>query len=998
MLIAAIAIILLVVGGVGTMSVVMQENAEVANEVIIVSNHATERGQEEVEVTRESTGLQLYNSGPDVKILEYRVVDDGALVRSCPALLEVGSTKKEIIGGTEPALKDCWDEYDDPDERFQIVTARGKIFTLEESGGGNGTTTIINNIITPPQNASGVGAGALGTSGRMVPTPLDGYVVYGTVKGEPGTVQEATTFNYYTGSISYVGVIPNKDYAVRYSLGSPYGSYYAANQVLEPTGSSANVDVAGINAMEGGAPVVRDYGREVEIDVNGKALVRLDGTHFGNRVAISVDTDDVAVKVVTSPNDLVNAEYRDFNGTGKFVLFEGDALYGPETLEGFYRSNNNQGGIRCPTTYGYHCYNFAGIYAIQNFPPNGTWHWPYAGSQRAIPNMLDVYVSDVTESLHSNATLTTKWARHLNLSYIYLTAHHSDGIFVVNSTFVDGLWHITSLAEEAQYTIGQRMLTSDQGYARGYAAAHGTHTVADVAPYSVHGNVGQFDSQRVNVVPNHDVYVLLDGTGTVRIGATDVADSANIDIGGLPRDTPWVFETGDGELLHAGITTSGGTIMIPVPEYSTEDGNVDFVLLVYENGVGGSVGFDDMLVDVRNKEIIRRDFNHPTHNVIYVPEMYMLYPMTARVTIDDVLLGDLTTDCNVADYVRLRYLEKEYDIGSSMYVPFVPKMSALKLSIDGTPVCIKFADVVPPVQLIPFRGDTASGKDAPKIDLEVDGRVSTILSTNSPASVTVSFSASGFSDVARYAGYGGVTLRGPGGESVRCDSRGQYGFSDSCPSPADSMIFSLERHVDAARSVLHHSFTQYEVTVNVFKNGQPHDTVILPINSLSAVQNEIRMAMGTTLTDDERWNYEIEPLINNTTVSGGTGNGSPYGLHDIRGRSQYNAMATSSWGETFTHTFDIHDGNVGDHIEVEISNKVTFRFPYPNGHHTWINSEQRYHYDWPPTFTTQIENGHDFLGSRYDELEIHMSAAYGPNDRGVLVNLNDGFIMVVPAS
>ena len=739
---------------------------------------------------------------------------------------------------------------------------------------------------------------------------------------------------------------------------------------------------------------------EVEIDVNGMALVRLDGSHFGNRVSINIDTGDVAVKVVTSPNDLVNTEYRDFNGTGKFVLFEGEALYGPERFVKFYRSPGDWGNIRCPES-GYFCSNEAGRYAVQTSPPYGSSYVPYADSQRAIPNVLDVYVSNVTGSLHSNATLTTNWARDgLYNNFIYLDTRHSDGIFVVNSTFADGLWHITGLAEEAQYSIGQTLSHGVQGYARGYAAAHGTHTVADVAPYAVHGNVGQFDSQRGNVVTNHDVYVLLDGTGTTRIGANDVADSADIDIGGLPRDTPWAFETGDGELLHAGITTSGGAITIPVSAYATGYGNADFVLSIYKNGVGGTVWFDDMMVDVRNKEIIHRDFDHPTHNVIYIPEMYMLYPMTARVTIDDVLLGDLTTDCNVADYVRFRYLEKEYDIGSSMYIPFVPKMSTLKLSIDGTPVCIKFADVVPPVQIIPFRGDTAHGKDAPKIDLEVNGRASTILSTNSPTSVTVSFGASGFSDSARVSSYSGsVILTGDGGAWVRCnDNWYYYGASDSCPSPAQDIVSVLDHHGRAAPAVLRHSYTQYEVTVNVFKNGQIHDTVTLPINSLSAVQNEVRMAMGTTLTDDHRWNYEIAPLINNTTVSGGTGNGAPYGLSDHRSRTQYHAMATSSWGETFTHTFDIHDGNVGDHIEVEISNKVTFRFPYPNGHHTWVNSEQRYHYDWPSTFTTQIANGDDFLGSRYDTLEIPMNARYGPNDRGVLVNLNDGFIMVVPAS
>ena len=121
MLIAAIAIIVLVVGGVGVMYGVMQEHAEIVDAGVEIDSHSNERVQEEVEVTRDSTGLQLYNTGPEVKILEYRVLDDGVLVRSCPVSLEVGSTQKETIGGTEPALKDCWDEYDDPDERFQIV-------------------------------------------------------------------------------------------------------------------------------------------------------------------------------------------------------------------------------------------------------------------------------------------------------------------------------------------------------------------------------------------------------------------------------------------------------------------------------------------------------------------------------------------------------------------------------------------------------------------------------------------------------------------------------------------------------------------------------------------------------------------------------------------------------------------------------------------------------------------------------------------------------------
>ena len=373
--------------------------------------------------------------------------------------------------------------------------------------------------------------------------------------------------------------------------------------------------------------------------------------------------------------------------------------------------------------------------------------------------------------------------------------------------------------------------------------------------------------------------------------------------------------------------------------------------------------------------------------------MYMMYPMTVSVGIDDVLLGKLSSACSVTDPIMFPYLDKEYGVGSTMHVPFVPEMSALKFSIDGTPVCIKFADVVPPVQIRPFHGDKAFGKDAPKIDLEANSGVSTILSTNNPTSVTVSFGASGLSDASRRTQYLGLTLTGDGGASVRCNADGGYGYSDSCPDPADRMATALDDHFgSAARSSLNYFFVQYEVTIDLFKNGQVYDTVTLPINSLVAIRNDVKSAFGIGGTDTPIWNPSVEPHINNNTVTGGTGYGSPY--PGSQSSLQYTSMVTSSWGETFTHTFDIQDGNVGDHIEVEISNKVTFRFPWPNGHYSWINTENLHYYDWPPAFMTQIANGDDFLGPQYNELEFHINVGHGPNDRGVLVGINDGFIVV----
>ena len=230
---------------------------------------------------------------------------------------------------------------------------------------------------------------------------------------------------------------------------------------------------------------------------------------------------------------------------------------------------------------------------------------------------------------------------------------------------------------------------------------------------------------------------------------------------------------------------------------------------------------------------------------------------------------------------------------------------------------------------------------------------------------------------------------------MRCtDDYYQYGASTSCPSPAQAITSWLEHQDSVALSALSSSFTKYEVTVNMLKNGQISDTVIFPINSLSVVQNDAQTALNSAFqTDDSRWNREVEPFINGTTVSGGTKFGSNYGANDARTRAQYVALATSTWGETLTHTFDIQDGNVGDHIEIEISNKVTFRFPFPL-QLIPTDSGQLILRDWPSSYTSQIENGYDFLGPRFDELEILTRAIYGANDRGVLVNMNDGFIVV----
>ena len=303
MLIAAIAIILLVVGGVGTMSVVMQENAEVADEVIVVANHVDERIQEEVDVTRDSAGLKLLNVGPEIEILEYRVLgDDGTLILSCPASLKVGTSQKEIVDGTKQALKPCWDEYDDPAELFQVVTARGKIFTLSEAGSGNSTTTtiiidnsthtVINNTLT----GGGVGFGFLPQIDVYEP-PIK-MVAWGN-----STHTDASSVVRFkrVGEVSYTAVVRASDALVSFTIPPFSGEYRMAGGLMRGTN---DLSVRGSDWDN------HDGWLELSKGLNGTepytSVVRIDDYYIRNNILnfTGYSSENATIKIVSSPNDL----------------------------------------------------------------------------------------------------------------------------------------------------------------------------------------------------------------------------------------------------------------------------------------------------------------------------------------------------------------------------------------------------------------------------------------------------------------------------------------------------------------------------------------------------------------------------------------------------------------------------------------------------------------------------------------------------------------------
>ena len=922
------------------------------------------------------------------------------------AVALLGVCAMAAVGTTEDALA----------KQLQVVTSRGNVFSLVDSevgwmnGGGNGTTTTIiidNSTHTVINNTgSGTGAGALGTSGRIVSIPYDGLLLYGDIQGNPGTIKPAEPFNWYTGTIDYVGFIPKHSVPTRYAWESPYGQYYASGNELTNFGNTRySIDAIGSRTLEGSAATVRDYSQSIEADVAGKTVIKLDRSGFGNRVLIDVDvsTADVVAQVVTSPNDMLGIPYRDFNGTGKFVFFEGETMRNAERIIPMGHSRwpcgDWRGGLQ------YSCSNNGGGY-VETSSTHHNGKLKYfkfkAGTQTAIPFTADLYVSDIVEAfVDSDITTAVKHGTKGHRAAVLKTVS-LDSTVTANSTFSDGLYHVTSFWQESEYyvSVQWRKSGTSQYYtasATGTAAGEGTLRVTDAAPYVVRGDVDPFSSKGTVIQTDSDIYVMLEGTGTVSIRASEVYESDEIDVYGLPNNVPWVLETEDGETVYAGITQNDH-ITIPVPD-NPGVGAYEFSLAVYEDGFSDTVGSGDMLLDLANEEVVMIDFDDPTRSLIYISSNYMRYPMTVSVDIDDVQLAKIRPDCSSTERQRLNFLNKEYPSGSTMNVPFIPGMSALKMTIDDVDACVKFADVLPQVQLAVMRGESRSATNSSTVDLAVNSRSSIVLGSNDPVSVSVSFGGTGFSDVSRATGHGGVTLWGPGGVSLRCTSfYDDYGASKNCPYPAKAITGSLEGQDSWTLKLLRDSFTRYEVTMNIYKNGQIINTATFPINSLTVVQKDAGAAFPSGYqTDDHRWNREVEPLISGNTASGGHKLGSNYGASDLRTRSQTVALAASTWSETFSRTLDIHDGNVGDHIEVEISNKATFRFPHPydvipDGDGRLILR------DWPSNYVSDIENGNDFLGSGFDELEMRTSVRYGANDRGVFVGLNDGFVIVTPKS
>ena len=153
-------------------------------------------------------------------------------------------------------------------------------------------------------------------------------------------------------------------------------------------------------------------------------------------------------------------------------------------------------------------------------------------------------------------------------------------------------------------------------------------------------------------------------------------------------------------------------------------------------------------------------------DVIYAANAYVRYPVTVQVDISNVRASE-HDDCGSP--LRFHYLTGTYAPGEALFVPVGPGMAVLCLNIEGSETIVHLEDIVEQIQILPLRAHGVSSGNVTFVDMAASSQAATILPSNDPVEINVSFSASGKSESKRFTAFNRFDITGPDGEILyRC--------------------------------------------------------------------------------------------------------------------------------------------------------------------------------------------------------------------------------------
>lgn len=408
------------------------------------------------------------------------------------------------------------------------------------------------------ENIDGVGAGALGASGRVVTIPLQGLLAYGnhTSYDTSGTINPSTLFAKPPGLVDWVTLIQDNDPYVEYDIPS-FGEAYlfdSVTQDLKSVIAGDKVYVTRYKTLDGPAQIAFDA-EGLVVSEGGLVLLQIDNDGLGAGVAVDftvpVGSD---VKFVSSPNNLYNSRYSSSYG---FVV-DAAGITSTVTKEHYNTQSYTSGGqcrensfvVCVPDPSPYNIYLRGEFYKTKQIVGSST---------------LDAYVTDVANSWQNSNM-------HIHGGYgqpgtcypcRYWSGYVSEPVetpSITSSYHGDGLYHITGIIAQQQSAW---FSPSGANYQIMYLAPTGSWQITDDDPWVQRSHITG-NTQHTLSPQSNNIYLVIDTAGgEVQIRGDIISAATGIaNIRGLPPDTPWSINLGD-TVVDVGMTDSHGNVLVP---------------------------------------------------------------------------------------------------------------------------------------------------------------------------------------------------------------------------------------------------------------------------------------------------------------------------------------------------------------------------------------------------------------------------------------------------
>lgn len=376
--------------------------------------------------------------------------------------------------------------------------------------------------------------------------------------------------------------------------------------------------------------------------------------------------------------------------------------------------------------------------------------------------------------------------------------------------------------------------------------------------------------------------------GTVTVKGETSVNIPLVDITGLPANIPYEISK-EGYVGISGVTSATGTIMLTESDVSFAGfQTLGGLLHLYPDSLSHRGPYVTLVLDNINKKTFHTDTGV---DQIYTPAAYVKLPIPLDVELDNIKVGSVT----------MNFLAGNYTAGDEVYVPILPDMKTLDITLNGINAVINIEDLANSAQTKLVSSSTKSDAKYSESTAIADLEISTTTNAIAIASHTgtmnarIDMTVSGNAEFTVNSDYSNAYTQ----PFDNCQAAmAAYGGNNGCVQhghPVDGRILAALTASQAAfdgavaghKAALEAALTAngpLTVTATIFKNGAYVDKVIVhrdftpaftPSSSIGlvSVQNAVltygQTSGGTMISLDVESGDYVEFIITASIVASG---------------------------------------------------------------------------------------------------------------------------------